>query len=182
MWHADPLPKLLARCARGDQAAFARLYESAAPKLFALAMRILRRGEWAEEALQEGFFNIWRHAGEYRPDKGAAMTWMASIVRHQALDLLRRTRREISAGEELDQELRPDSGPGLLERLLQTSEARALRLCLEQLEVQQRQSIILAYFHGYTHQELARHMNAPLGTVKTWIRRGMERLRRCLEQ
>ncbi|MBI4639602.1 MAG: sigma-70 family RNA polymerase sigma factor [Candidatus Tectomicrobia bacterium] len=182
MWQVDPLPQLLARCARGDQAAFSRLYQSSAPKLFALAIRILRREDWAEEALQEGFLNIWRYASEYRSDKGTAMTWMASIVRHQALDLLRRTRRETSTSEEPARELQSDPGPGLLEQLLQTSEARALRSCLEQLEAQQRQSIMLAYFHGYTHQELAHQMNAPLGTVKTWIRRGLERLRRCLEQ
>src|SRR5512145_852551 len=94
MTDLDRLQALAARCALRDQVAFAELYRLAAGKLYAVALRILRREDWAEEVLQESFVNIWNHAGEYAAQKSAPMTWMTAIVRNRALDWLRRPNRE----------------------------------------------------------------------------------------
>jgi RNA polymerase sigma-70 factor, ECF subfamily len=179
----DPLRLLLAACAQADKSALADLYRLTSPKLFSLLLRILKRQDWAEETLQEGFINIWRHAGEYDPQKGSPFTWMASIVRHRALDLLRRTKRETILGSERDEGIQGpvDENPSPLENLVHSREASALKRCLEELQEEQRRSIVSAYYQGLTHEELADRMKKPLGTVKTWIRRGLERLRKCLE-
>ncbi|HLA74381.1 MAG TPA: sigma-70 family RNA polymerase sigma factor [Gammaproteobacteria bacterium] len=177
----DLLAHLLTRCARADESAFARLYELTSAKLFALALRILRRRDWAEDVLQESFINIWRHAGDYHADKGAPHTWLASIVRHRALDLLRRVGARGGADEETDVDLVEDNTPGPLAQAVQTQDAQALQRCLDGLQATQRESILLAYYHAYTHEQLARHLHAPLGTVKSWIRRGLALLKECLE-
>jgi RNA polymerase sigma-70 factor (ECF subfamily) len=181
MTEPDALAGLLARCALRNQAAFAELYRATAPKLFGVAVRILRREDWAEEVLQECYVSVWNHAADYAASKSAPMTWMTSIVRNRCLDWLRRPHPE-SGGEEYDiaAEAWHDEGPGPLEQLVASVEANALARCMGQLESKQRQSIMLAFFHGLSHSELAAHMRQPLGTVKTWVRRGLERLRGCL--
>lgn len=105
---------------------------------------------------------------------------MTSIVRNRALDLLRRPNPEIAQEDESLIEQFEDDKPGPLQQLLQSKQAGALARCLQQLEARQRQSIMLAFYHGLTHAELAQHLREPLGTVKTWIRRGLERLKGCL--
>ena len=176
------LAELLAQAALKNQRAFADLYELTAAKLFGVALRILRRQDWAEEVLQECYVNIWNHAGDYAVQKSAPLTWMTSIVRNRALDWLRRPQQE-ATGDEYDiaAEAWQDDAPGPMESLLASSEAAALARCLRELDAKQRQSIMLAFFHGLSHSELAGHMKQPLGTVKTWVRRGLERLRGCLE-
>jgi RNA polymerase sigma-70 factor (ECF subfamily) len=178
----DQLAELLARCALRDQLAFAELYRLSSAKLFAVAVRITRRRDWAEEVLQEGFVNIWNHAGGYSPSKSAPMTWMTAIVRNRALDLLRRP-REVELDEENEALVAslPDDAPGPDELLRQAKDAGALSECLKQLTGEQQKSITLAFFYGLSHGELAQQMQKPLGTVKTWIRRGLDRLRDCLE-
>ena len=181
----DSLQQLLAACGRRDAAAFARLYELSSAKLFGVAMRILRREDWAEEVLQDCYMNIWNHASGYSPALSAPMTWMTSIVRNRCLDWLRRPRLEVSAergGEEegslIDDMATGDPGP--LEALSRSSDARALAECLGRLEMKQRQVIMLAFFEGLTHSELAARLKQPLGTVKTWVRRGLMQLKECL--
>ncbi|HSS45982.1 MAG TPA: sigma-70 family RNA polymerase sigma factor [Burkholderiales bacterium] len=164
----------------GDQAAFANLYRQTSAKLFGVALRILKREEWAEEVLQDSFVNIWKHAAEYTAPKSAPMTWMTSIVRNRALDLLRRPGLEVAQEDNSLIEDFGDGAQGPVELLLQSNAADALARCMQQLEARQRQSIMLAFYHGLTHAELAKHLRQPLGTVKTWIRRGLERLKRCL--
>jgi len=178
---ADRLAGLLGRCALGDQRAFADLYAATSPKLFGVALRILRRQDWAEDVLQECYVNIWNHAADYAGARSAPMTWMTSIVRNRCLDWLRRPHAE-ATGQEYDiaVEVWRDDAPGPLESLAAAGDATALKRCLEQLESKQRQSIVLAFFHGLSHSELASHMKEPLGTVKTWVRRGLERLKGCL--
>jgi RNA polymerase sigma-70 factor, ECF subfamily len=149
--------------------------------LFAVALRILRRRDWAEEVLQESFVSIWRHAEEYSAAKSAAMTWMTSIVRNRALDLLRRPQIEDSDDYESIVELEPLDAPGPLDALESSHDAARVARCLERLEQRQRQSIVLAFFNGLTHAELAENLKQPLGTVKTWIRRGLQQLKGCLE-
>lgn len=179
MPHADFLQALLADCARRDRDAFERLYRLTAPRLFAMCLSMLRREDLAEEVLQEAYLQIWRDAARFDPDRAAAMTWMAVIVRHRALDLLRR-KTEVRLGEQQDHDA-PDTGPGPLEVLQRGFDNRALELCLEQLSEEQRNSIVLSFFRGFTHQQLSDYLAAPLGTVKSWIRRGLGQLKRCLQ-
>jgi RNA polymerase sigma-70 factor, ECF subfamily len=179
----DGIQDLLARCALGDEQAFSALYRACAPKLFAVAVRITRRADWAEDVLQESFVNIWHHAQRYDPGKSAPMTWMTAIVRNRALDLLRRPRQADGSEEEYQAALAaiPDDTPGPAELLQRSTDARRLAECLQQLSEEQRRSITLAFFHGLSHGELAVHLGKPLGSVKTWIRRGLDRLRACLD-
>lgn len=177
----DPLPGLLAACARRDRAAFGRLYEATSAKLFGVAVRILRREDRAEEVLQECYVSIWTHAPEYRPALAAPMTWMTSIVRNRCLDSLRRPRHEVSDEDGAAAESTPSPDPGPLAELERAKDAQALARCLKGLEAKQRQAIALAFYDGLTHSELARHLREPLGTVKTWVRRGLLRLKDCLE-
>jgi len=177
-----PNAEQLSRCSRGDTGAFAELYRSTSAHLFALALRILRKQEWAEEVLQEGFTKIWKHASDYDSVKGAPLTWMGSIVRNTALDRLRRAKRERLIDPEAPGQAIKDEGPGPLEQVMQNSEAKALQSCLEELSKEQRESLSLAYWRGMTHIELSKALAKPLGTVKTWVRRGLDQLRKCLER
>lgn len=179
------LASLLEACARRDEGAFARLYQETAPKLFGVALRILRREDWAEEVLQDCYVSIWTHAGSYSTGLSAPLTWMTSIVRNRCLDWLRRPRLEVvperadeDGGDPLDS-IAAD-GPGPLENLARAADAKALAACLGRLEAKQRQAIMLAFYDGLSHSELASHLRQPLGTVKTWVRRGLEKLKGCL--
>ena len=177
----DELPALLAACARRDRAAFERLYRETSPKLFGVALRILRRDDWAEDVLQECYVRIWDHARDYRAGLAAPMTWMTSIVRNRCLDWLRRPNLEVIDEEGAMIEAAPSDAPGPLAELESEGEARALKKCLETLEARQRQAIALAYYDGLSHSELAAHLREPLGTVKTLVRRGLLRLKGCLQ-
>lgn len=181
----DRLKALLAASAKRDEAAFSRLYDATSSKLFGVALRILRREDWAEEVVQDCYVSIWNNAGNYSAALSAPMTWMTSIVRNRCLDWLRRPVLDTvtaGAGDEdedpLEQVAAEDPGP--LARLTAAGDARAIADCLMRLEARQRQVIMLAFYQGLTHSELAVHMREPLGTVKTWVRRGLERLKGCL--
>jgi RNA polymerase sigma-70 factor (ECF subfamily) len=180
---ADPslLPDLLAACAKRDRAAFSRLYQATSAKLYGVALRILRREDWAEEVLQECYVSIWTHAPDYRPVLAAPMTWMTSIVRNRCLDWLRRPRLELADEDGMLTEAAESGSPGPLAELERTKDAAALNRCLGELEGRQRQAIALAFYEGLSHAELAGHMREPLGTVKTWVRRGLLKLKSCLE-
>ncbi len=181
---ADRLAEWLAATARGDRAAFKALYQATASPLLSVALRILRRREAAEEALQEAFAFIWQKAGTYAADRGQPYPWMAMIVRCRAIDRARATARHDRAedieGLELDAEnlgspwsprpfARPDDG------------SRDVRVCLSKLPDRYRSALALAFYDGLTHEELAERLNAPLGTVKSWVRRGLSALKECLE-
>jgi RNA polymerase sigma-70 factor, ECF subfamily len=176
---AQALDRLLARSALGDRRAFAELYQASAAQLFGVALRILRREDWAEEVLQECYVSVWRHAREYSAARAAPMTWMTSIVRNRCLDWLRRPNPEPLADEALEALESEAAGP--LALLESGRDSAALARCLRGLEPKQRQAIALAFFDGLSHGELAQHLRQPLGTVKTWVRRGLARLRSCLE-
>jgi RNA polymerase sigma-70 factor (ECF subfamily) len=177
----DALPRLLAACAARDRTAFERLYRETSPKLFGVALRILRREDWAEDVLQECYVRIWDHAQDYRAGLAAPMTWMTSIVRNRCLDWLRRPNLEVIDEEGELIEAAASNAPGPLDELESAGKARALKKCLETLDARQRQAIALAYYDGLSHSELAAHLREPLGTVKTWVRRGLLRLKSCLE-
>jgi len=172
---ADPLRDLLGAVAAGDRKAFAELHRASAGRLYAVALRLLRRRDLAEEVLQDAFLGIWRHAGRYDPAKGSPFGWMAAIVRYRALDLLRRDRE--MALDEGALENQPAPAAASL-----TAEARALEACMRTLDEKSRRCIQMAFLDGYTHEELARRLDAPVGTVKSWIRRGLMQLKACLDQ
>ena len=166
---------LLGAIAQGDKKAFSELYQSTSQQLYAVSLKMLTRKELAEEALQEAYVRIWHNASEYRQGKGSVLTWMISIVRYRALDVLRynKVRKE----SEFDESNNFD-----IETIEQVSDAEQLLLdkCLQQLDTQQRQAIYLAYFNGCSHKEAVKHLNNPLGTIKSWIRRGLMSLQSCL--
>ncbi|WP_159672728.1 sigma-70 family RNA polymerase sigma factor [Andreprevotia sp. IGB-42] len=176
----DTLATLLHRCAGRDEKALAELYRLTAPKLFGVALRILRRSDWAEEVLQECYVNVWQHAASYSMDKSAPQTWLTRIVRNRCLDWLRRPDHEVADIDDAIVENWADEAPGPLARLLSSDDSRRIAGCMQGLEAAHRQVIALAYFDGMSHGELATHMTLPLGTVKSWIRRGLEKLRLCL--
>ncbi|MCT7324993.1 RNA polymerase sigma factor [Ralstonia mojiangensis] len=181
---AEELAALLQRIGLGDRDALRALYSRCAPKLFGLALRILVRKDWAEDVLQESFVNIWRHAGDYRPHMAAPMTWMTTIVRNRALDCLRRQHAErVQESVPLDDtyaDVLADHAPGPADLALAGQQARALAECLKRLDPKQREVISLAYLRDLSHSELAQALSLPLGTVKSWMRRGLDRLRECL--
>lgn len=179
----DPLVGLLGRCAGGDAGALRELYAAAAPQLYAVVLRILRRNELAEEALQEAFLQIWTKAASYRVEKGRPLAWMVTIARYRALDMARRgsLERLIPDGDEVIA-LLADPGDGPVADANLRSDRRALRGCLDELPRQQQQSIRLAFVDGCTHGEIATVVQAPLGSVKSWVRRGLIALRGCLER
>lgn len=178
---SDQLADLLQACADGDEPSFAELYVLTSARLFAVAIRIAGRRDWAEDVLQEGFVKVWRQAAQYSADRGAAMTWLSAIIRNTALDRLRRHRGEMLMAD------RPDDAPCLepsldpMDDLLSRDNASNLWRCLGELEPRQARVLLDAYCYGYTHEELAARYDAPVGTVKSWLRRGLLRLRTCLE-
>jgi len=184
----EHLVRLLARVGRRDHAAFQELYSLTSAHLFGVAIRILQRQDRAEEVLQEAYVNVWNQAGSYTAGLSAPMTWLTSVVRNKSLDWLRHVKRDDEStvttvndeGEDyLDQIAAERSDPQ--ELFAQATEGLRMRYCMATLEAAQRQSLALAYYDGLSHSELAQHLQAPLGTVKAWIRRGLEKLKKCLE-
>jgi len=179
----EELAQLLARCALNDRHAFERLYRETSAQLFGVVVRIVRDQDLACDVLQESYVKIWHRAGDFRLDKAKPMTWMSTIVRNQAIDWLRRSAHRpevIEPVEELYGLADESAGPADL--VGQDRENQALHQCLQQLKDAQRQALMLAYFNGMTHEELARHLDTPLGTVKSWLRRGLQRLKQCLDE
>ncbi len=181
----EELRKLLLACAKRDATAFSKLYSTTSSKLFGVALRILRREDWAEEVLQDCYLSIWNNASTYTSELSAPLTWMTSIVRNRCLDWLRRPRLELAVDTADDSEGSffdgiASANPGPLEQVLQASDAAALARCLGQLDAKHREVITLAFFEGLSHTELAQRLQHPLGTVKTWVRRSLERLKSCL--
>jgi len=176
-----PLAELIAASAAGDREAFAAVYRFTAGKLFSVCLGILGSRALAEEALQDAFVNVWRNAASFDAAKGAPMTWLISIARYRSLSLRRRAVREVPADIEAEYARLEDPSPGPLADAVAKAEARALQACLEQLEEAPRKAVLLAYYRGLTHDELSRQLSVPLGTVKSWIRRSLSRLKLCLD-
>ena len=178
----ERLVALLAGCARRHEPDFEELYRLCSAQLNGTLLRILKIEAIAEEALQEAFVKIWMKAGSYAPETSSPMTWMNSIARHQALDVLRRRgSREHHESPELVSlvDATPDAAKPLHEM---TSDAQPLMHCLGRLPEPARNAIVRAYCEGYSHEELCAEADVPLGTVKSWIRRGLVSLRKCLDE
>ena len=166
------------------EAALRELYDMTSSKLYGVALRVVNNRDWAEDVLQEAYLNIWRIAGDYRAPLSPPMAWMGVIVRSRALDFLRRRASErADAALELDDAIAEtvagDSADPVDASEL-SQQARALYDCLERLEAKQREVVSLAYLRDLSHGELATQLKLPLGTVKTWIRRGLDQLRGCM--
>ncbi|MGH8803595.1 MAG: RNA polymerase sigma factor [Polaromonas sp.] len=185
------LQALITGAAEGDHACFAQVYERTHTHLFGVAVRILGQGQAAEDVLQEAYVSIWKSAGGYRSEvDGQAiqpMTWLIAIVRNKALDALRsRARRkesELPQDGDINEDDAEPSGnpaPSAMQLLEQASQALHIEGCVNALEGSYRQSLALAYYQGLSHTEVAAQMGAPLGSVKAWIRRGLEKLKGCL--
>ena len=173
----DPVA-LIKACADGEQAALKKLMEIEGPRMLGVAQRILRRRDLAEDALQDSMVLIWRRAGQFDASRGSARGWMYTILRNRSLTMLRNEIQEIPAGV-------PDELGGeehdILENAYLRLDARSdLRKCLDQLDPKKRMAILSCYVLGYSHGELAGRMRAPLGSVKAWIRRGLQALRECM--
>ncbi|WP_423823119.1 sigma-70 family RNA polymerase sigma factor [Salinisphaera sp. SPP-AMP-43] len=171
--------------ANGDESAFQKLYAATSPQLYALLLRMLRSPERAQDALQDAYVRIWQKADTYSPERGAPLTWLLSIARYRALDLLRRRQPEVAMPEEPDRVatlLEDEQSLSPLQENENQQSLAAVNACLKNLSDEQRDSVLLAYYEGLTHQELAERFDAPLGTVKSWIRRGLLRLRDCLTE
>jgi len=185
----------LARCALGDRAAFRRLYDATSPRLLGVIAQLVGRGALAEDLLQDVYVRVWKAAGQFRPGAGSPMAWLAATARYRAIDHLRSrsSRPEVAVadlpvhgdgGDPDDDPTHrlpdPGAGPaGIHEARLQ---AGAVQQCLSTLQGAQQQSISLAYYQGLSHGEIASHLGAPLGSVKTWVRRGLIALKTCLER
>jgi RNA polymerase sigma-70 factor, ECF subfamily len=181
----------LARVALGDRAAFARVYELTNAHLFGLAQRILNNQALAEDVLQEAFVNVWKSAPSYNAAVSQPMTWLITIVRNRCLDVLRSNERKLDtqslSGTENDDESTAadidlvDESAGPLDLLQNASDALQIRACMDTLDARVRQSLALAYYQGLSNSEVAEHLSSPLGSVKTWLRRGLQQLKRCVE-
>ena len=188
---ADALAALLARVSLGDRAAFATLYQQTAAHLLGVILRIHSDRAQAEDLLQEVFVKIWGAAGSFDAQRAQAMTWLTSIARHRAIEGLRRRRAEpawvtarasVDDGDDdlLDQMASDSAGP--MELLGQAVQARLVGVCLKGLTGEQQQTLALAFYQGLSHSEVAAQLRQPLGTVKSWVRRGLLALRACLER
>ena len=166
-------------CARGDVEALRRLYENMAPLMMGVALRIVGRRDLAHDVLHDAFILIWRRADTFDPARGSARVWLISVVRHRALSVLRQRGREQPLDEDRLAE-QPVDEPSALDRLAFAADASALRRCLGELDDGRRMTIALAYVDGLSYPQIAAKLGAPVGTVKSWARRGLEALRRCL--
>jgi RNA polymerase sigma-70 factor (ECF subfamily) len=175
---------LLDRVALRDEAALKALYDLTSGKLYGLSLRVVRHTEWAEDALQDTFLQIWRSAPDYRASLSPPMAWLGLIVRSRSLDVLRRRKAEREhLTDEIDEAMADTlagDSPNPMDTRLASQQARALHQCLGQLENKQREVVSLAYLRDLSHGELATQLRLPLGTVKTWIRRGLDQLRSCM--
>lgn len=174
------LADLLVAVARDDRAAFRQIYERASAKLFGIALRICRERGVAEDALQDTFAEIWRKAGDYDRTRGNPLAWMSAIARNRSIDAMRRRpmREQAAGGTEdylqnvIDPASRSDGGVAYL----------ALAACLKELDEPQREAVLRAYYRGESRDELARHFDTPVNTIKSWLRRSLAALKGCLER
>lgn len=176
----ETIEELLARVSLRDRAAFSILYDRTSAKLFGVAVRILNDHAESEDALQTAYANVWRRASSFERGRASAMTWLIAIARNAAIDALRRRGAGVYGDERQDERASDDPTP---EEFAETaSEHAALRRCLDELEERQKDVVTTAFFHGKTYAEVAEASSTPLGTVKSWVRRSLLKLRECLER
>ena len=164
--------------------ALRRLYDQESARLLGVAQRIVHDTTLAEDIVHDAFINIWTRASSFDATRGAGRGWIYTITRHQALNVLRASGREVTVDEDtataLDAHASMEAWQDVTDAFAWQSSSGHIRRCLEQLEPVRRNCILHAYVDGLTHSEIAAHINAPLGTVKAWIKRGLSSLRECM--
>jgi RNA polymerase sigma-70 factor, ECF subfamily len=174
------LIEALERTAGGDLAAFKAVYAATSVKLYGVIIRILGRPDLADEVLQEVYVRVWQRAGDFDRKSGSPITWLATIARNRALDEARRgTMRSFDEFPEL---LELPSGDNPAASLEQSEELRRLYACLDALEAEKKEIVLLVYYHGLTREEISARFERPVATVKTWLRRSLAQLKDCLGQ
>ena len=173
----------LAACARGERLALHRIYQHESRRLLGVALRIVRDRALAEDVLHDAFMNVWTKAASFDATRGSGRGWIHTLVRNQALSVVRTSGREVSADEEaieaIEAEALANAAP-TAEAFEISADIGRLDECLDRLDVCKRNSILLAYLDGCSHSEIAKRLNAPLGSVKAWIKRGLLSLRECM--
>lgn len=169
---------LILKVSQGDKAAFRELYEQVSPQLYGVALRLLRRRDLAEDMVQDVFLTLWHAADQYDVSRGSVRTWLSTITRNRCIDYLRRQPAPASNIDEVPLEACAGFDPQ--QAVLSADDIKILSECLSELNDQQRCAVLLAYFDGSTHQQVAQQMQSPLGSVKTWIRRGLDALKNCM--
>jgi RNA polymerase sigma-70 factor, ECF subfamily len=170
---------LLAAVAKGDEAAFERLYEATRAKLYGVLLRILRRPELAEEVMQETYLKVWKMAGAFDPTIGSPITWMVAMARNRAIDIVRK-KSEVSIEEEPEAMGIAAEVPAPLARREMTEELRRLLSCLGKLDPEKQRILLLAYYSGWSRDQLAKKLDIPVNTIKTWLRRSLLEIRECM--
>ncbi|MGQ4273993.1 sigma-70 family RNA polymerase sigma factor [Terrihabitans sp. B22-R8] len=179
---ASVLSERLQAAGRGDRAAFAEVYRLTSAKLFGVCLRICSERSEAEEVLQETFVTVWRRAGTYEPGRASAIAWLVAVARNKALDRLRAGKvRRLGAPLDAASEI-ADPAKTAFTEVEDAQERQALMACLDELETRQKAAIRSAFLDGATYEELATRDAVPLGTMKSWIRRGLMKLKGCLER
>ena len=181
--HASALAELLQRVAEHDKASFAELYDATAAKLYGLIFRMVRRRDVSDDILQDVYARIWERAGDFDERKGSAMAWMGTIARNTTIDELRRSSSQslpAAADGKVVEIASDDIGP--LAALERSQDLDRLMDCLNKLEPERRDAVLLAYRDGLSRDDLSRRFSRPVGTIKTWIYRSVVQLRNCLDQ
>jgi len=176
----DALTLTLLQVAKGDRTAFTALYEQTSPQLFGICLRMLRDKGQAEEVLQDVYLIVWRRAVTFDPERARALTWLSAIARHRAIDRLREARESLIDDDFLHSFA--DEGPDPQGQAESSELGQRLQNCLKALDTQKSSLIREAFYAGVTYRELAERMAIPLGTIKSWIRRGLLELKSCLEK
>jgi RNA polymerase sigma-70 factor (ECF subfamily) len=171
---------LLAAVAKGDEAAFARLYAATRAKLYGVVLRILRRQDLADEVMQESYLKIWRSAGQFDPLRATPITWMVAIARNRAIDLLR-SRAEASTEDEPEAMDLAAENPDPLARREVSEELQRLLACIGRLSPTRQRLVLLAYYNGWSREQLGAELETPVSTIKTWLRRSLLEIRECLD-
>lgn len=176
----DDLVEALARVAQGDRVAFERLYAATSLKLYGVVIRILGRRELADEVLQEVYARVWQSAGTFEPKTSSPITWLTTIARNRALDEAKR--KTMGSLEEFPEVLELPSDDNPLAEHERLEDGRRLRACLDRLDPERKEIVLLAYYYGLTREEIASRTSRPTATIKTWLRRSLAQLKSCLDQ
>lgn len=172
----------LEACARGERFALRALYERESRWLLGVAQRIVRDHDTAHDVLQDAFLQVWQRASTYQRALGSARGWIYTVVRHRALDEARRHRPEQAVGDDLEAlaEAHGFQSAAAADLEQSNSHAEAIERCMQALDERKRECIAYAFVEGYTHDQIAERLATPVGTVKSWIRRGLLALKECL--
>jgi RNA polymerase sigma-70 factor, ECF subfamily len=170
---------LFAAIARGDEVAFARLYEATRAKLYGVLLRILGRPDLAEDVMQETYLKVWKTAGAFDPTRGSPITWMVAIARNRAIDIVRK-KGETSIDIGAEAMAVAAEAPAPLARREMTEELKRLLSCLGKLDPEKQRILLLAYYSGWSRDQLSRKLDIPVNTIKTWLRRSLLEIRECM--